>query len=92
MKTFSQSRHLLTSAPASVPQSLISKAGPFLPLAEIYFDVPVRSQCQVFPLYSEALSLGIDFGVIVFDIRSNWGADITSLCSIHVYGHTVLVD
>ncbi|KAH9039012.1 hypothetical protein EDB85DRAFT_1818316, partial [Lactarius pseudohatsudake] len=43
------------------------------------FDITARSLRQVFPLYSEALSLGIDFGVIVFDIRSNWGAEITSL-------------
>lgn len=92
LKTFSQS-HQLTSASTRMPRSLISKAGPFLPLGEIYFNISAGSQRgQVFPLYSEALSLGMDFGVIVFDIRSNWGEDITSLCSIHVYGHTVLVD
>jgi len=70
----------------------MSKEGIFLPLAEIDFDITARSLSQVFPLYTEAQSLGIDFGVIVFDIRSNWGADITSLCSVHVYGRTVVVD
>ncbi|KAH9019516.1 hypothetical protein EDB85DRAFT_1817267, partial [Lactarius pseudohatsudake] len=85
MKVFSQSRHSFTSTLAGVPR-LISKEGTFLPLAEIDFDITARSLRQVFPLYSEALSLGIDFGVIVFDIRSNWGAEITSLCSVRVYG------
>jgi hypothetical protein len=90
MRTFSRSRNPLTSS-ARVPRSLM-KEGPFLLLAEIDFDITARSQRQVFPLHSDALSLGIDFGVIAFDIRSNWGADTTSLCSVHVYGHTVLVD
>ena len=91
LKTFSRSRRSFTSAIERVPRSL-SKEGVFLLLAKIDFDITARSLRQVFPLYSEALSLGIDFGVIVFDIHSNWGADVTSLCSVHVYGHTVLVD
>ena len=91
MKIFSQSRHLFTSALAEIPPRLISKEGVFLPLAEIDYDITARSLYQVFPLYSEALSLGIDFGVIVFHIRSNWGADVTSLCSVRVYGRNVTV-
>lgn len=93
MKIFSQSKHLFTSALAKIPPP-VSKEGVFLPLAEIDYDITARSLYQVFPLYSEVLSLGIDFGVIVFDIRSNWGADVTSLCSVRVYGRngTVLVE
>lgn len=89
MKAFSQSRHVLTSTLAKVPPFPISKEGVFLPLAEINFDVTAQSLRQAFPLSKGALSWGIDFGVIVFDIRSNWGADTTSLCAVHVYGRTV---
>lgn len=92
MKIFSQSRRSFTSALAKTPRPLISKEGVFLPLAEIDFDINAGSLRQVFPLHSEALSLGIDFGVIVFEIHSNWGASITSLCSFDVYGRTVLVE
>jgi hypothetical protein len=91
-RTFLRSQHTFTPTLARAPPSPISKEGVFLPLAEINFDITARSLYQVFPLSNNALSLGIDFGVIVFDIRSNWGADTTSLCSVHVYGRTAPVD
>lgn len=84
MRTFYRSRR---ATPTKVPSS-ISKEGVFLSLAEIQFDILSRSLRQVFPISDNVLSWGIDFGVVVFDIRSNWGADTTSLCSVRVYGHT----
>jgi Sad1 / UNC-like C-terminal len=88
LKSFSQIQSSFTSAIAMVPRSLRNE-GVFLPLAKIDFDITARSLRQVFPLQSRALSLGIGFGVIVFDIRSNWGASVTSLCSVRVYGHAL---
>jgi len=90
MKTYSRIRHTVTSALARVPPFPLSKQGTFLPLVEVDFDITARSLRQAFPLVDEALSWGIDFGVIVFDIHSNWGADITSLCNVHIYGHRVM--
>jgi len=75
-----------------VPPFSISKKGIFLPLADIDFDITAPSLHQIFPLYDKVQSWGLDFGVIVFDIHSNWGGDVTSLCSVHVYGKTVKVD
>ncbi|KAI9434619.1 hypothetical protein H4582DRAFT_1975874 [Lactarius indigo] len=92
MKAFSRSQRAFTSTLAKVPPSPISKEGIFLPLAEIDFDITARSLRQAFPVSKNALLWGIDFGVIVLDIRSNWGADTTSLCTVHVYGRTVPVD
>jgi Sad1 / UNC-like C-terminal len=95
MRAFLQaqdSQHKFTSPLTKVtppPPSSISKEGTFLPLANIDFDITAHSLRQAFPFSSNALSWGIDFGVIVLDIQSNWGADTTSLCSIHIYGHTV---
>ncbi len=92
MKRYSSSPHPFTATIARVPPFSISKRGIFLPLANIDFDITAPSLRQSFPLYDEVQSWGIDFGVIVFDIRSNWGGDVTSLCSVHVYGKTVKVD
>ena len=91
MKPYSLSPHAFTSTLARVPPFSISKRGIFLPLADIDFDVTAPSLRQTFPLYDEVQSWGIDFGVVVFDIRSNWGSDVTSLCSVQVYGKTVNV-
>ena len=92
MKPYSLSQHAFTSILASVPSFPIPKRGVFLPLADIDFDITALSFRQTFPLFDEVESWGIDFGIIVFDIRSNWGSDLTSLCSVHVYGKTVKVD
>ena len=92
MRAISGSQRTFTSTLAKVPPSAISKEGIFLPLAEIDFDITARSLHQGFPISNKALSWGIDFGVVVFDIRSNWGADTTSLCTVRIYGHTVPVD
>jgi hypothetical protein len=86
------SQHAFISTLAKVPPTPISREGLFLPLADIDFDITAQSLRQAFPLSKNALLWGIDFGVIVVDVRSNWGSDITSLCTVHVYGHMVLVD
>lgn len=90
LKAYSRSRHAIASTRARVPPFPISKGGIFLPLAEITFDITALSLRQAFPLFSESQSWGIDFGVIVFHIQSNWGADITSLCGVHIYGRRQL--
>ena len=92
MKPYSSSPHAFTSTLTRVPPFSISKRGIFLPLANIDFDITAPSLHQQFPLYDEVKSWGIDFGVIVFDICSNWGGEITSLCSVYVYGKTVKID
>ena len=61
----------------------------FIPLAEFKFDIRVAAQSsmrQAFPLFDEVRSWGMDFGVMVFHVRNNWGADETLLCSVHIYG------
>ena len=92
MRTFLQvqdSQPSFTSTLSKVPPSPISKEGIFLPLAEINFDITAQSLRQAFPLSNSVLSWGIDFGVVVVDVRSNWGADTTSLCTVQVYGHAI---
>jgi hypothetical protein len=92
MKTYSSSRRVFTSTLSRVPPLSISKRGVFLPLANIDFDITAPSLHQTFPLSSEVQSWGIDFGVIVLDIHSKWGGDVTSLCSVHIYGQRFELD
>ena len=92
MKLYSLSPHGLTSTLTRAPPLSISKRGMFLPLADIEFDITAPSLSQTFALYNEVKLWGIDFGIIVFDIRNNWGGDTTSLCSVRVYGEIVKVD
>ncbi|KAI9431175.1 hypothetical protein H4582DRAFT_1789667, partial [Lactarius indigo] len=90
MEAYKQSRDAFASTIVRRPPFPTSREGLFLPLAEIEFDITTQSLHQSFPLYDEAKSWGIDFGIIVFQVRSNWGADVTSLCSVHVYGCTTV--
>ncbi|KAH8976807.1 hypothetical protein EDB86DRAFT_2820073, partial [Lactarius hatsudake] len=68
MKTFSWSQLAFTSTLRKVPPFPISKEGVFVLLAKIDFDITTQSLCQVFSVSDSALSWGIDFGVIVFNI------------------------
>ena len=90
MEAYKRSRRSFASVFLRHPPFPMSKEGLFLPLAEFEFDITAPSMRQAFPLYEEVRSWGIDFGVVVFQVRSNWGANVTSLCSVHVYGSTIL--
>ena len=90
VEAYKRSRNALVSA--SLRRAPFPREGVFLPLAEFEFDITGPPMRQVFPLFDEAKSWGIDFGVIVFQVRSNWGADVTSLCTVHVHGCTVQAD
>ena len=92
MKLYSLSPHGLTSTLTRVPPLLISKRGIFLPLADIEFDITAPSLSQTFALYNKVKLWGIDFGIIMLDIRNNWGGDTTLLCSVCVYGEIGKVD
>ncbi|KAH8976749.1 hypothetical protein EDB86DRAFT_2769481, partial [Lactarius hatsudake] len=86
MEAYKRSRDAYAPTSVRRPPFPMSREGLFLPLAEIEFDITLPSMRQAFTLYDEARSWGIDFGVIVFQVRSNWGADLTLLCSVHIYG------
>ena len=81
MEAYKRSRDAFASALLRHPPFPKPREGLFIPLAEFEFDITAPSMRQAFPLSDEARSSGIDFGVIVFQVRSNWGADVTSLLS-----------
>ena len=91
MEAYKRSRDAFASALLRHPPFPKPREGLFIPLAEFEFDITAPSMRQAFPLSDEARSSG-NFGVIVFQVRSNWGADVTSLCSVHVHGCTISPD
>lgn len=57
----------------------------FVPLAfgKYGIDGPTLQEFEVF---SEPGELGLDFGVVVLQILSNWGGPSTTICRVNVMG------
>jgi hypothetical protein len=65
-------------------------SGSFIKLVHIEYspfdrELPV----QTFPVYQNILRAGFDFGLIVVEIRGNWGATETCLCRVRVHGKDI---
>jgi hypothetical protein len=73
MKAYKRSRDAFASVLLRHPPFPMPREGLFIPLAEFEFDITAPSMRQAFPLSDEAKSSGMDFGVIVLQVRSNWG-------------------
>lgn len=56
-------------------------------LAEIVYDPDSASPIQTTPIPAEIIDLGIDVGIVIFKVTSNWGADLTCLYRVRVHGH-----
>lgn len=48
-------------------------------LASFTYDPSLPSHIQTFPVASEVVELGIDVGIVIFRVESNWGGDFTCL-------------
>ena len=58
-----------------------------LPLAIVEYDIHASSHVQTFPIDSKVVDSRIDFGIVVLDVVSNWGANSTCLYRFRVHGH-----
>ncbi len=58
----------------------------FIPLATFEYDIYADSHVQTFPIYTPVVRSGIDVGLVVLDVVSNWGSNTTSLCRLRVHG------
>ncbi|KAJ6593033.1 hypothetical protein B0H19DRAFT_911617, partial [Mycena capillaripes] len=62
----------------------------YIRIASFRYDIHSRNNVQTFPVDAEIRSLGIDFGVVVLVINSNWGKDeYTCLYRIRVHGQQI---
>ncbi|KAJ7855444.1 hypothetical protein B0H14DRAFT_2579314 [Mycena olivaceomarginata] len=59
----------------------------FIRIATLQYDIYSPNHIQTFPVDTEIRNLGIDFGVVVLIVKSNWGmGEYTCLCRIRVHG------
>ncbi|KAG6817663.1 hypothetical protein H0H87_005420 [Tephrocybe sp. NHM501043] len=64
----------------------LPRAASYVRIAEFTYDVGAPRNVQTFPVNSELRALGIDFGVVVLMMKSNWGRDYTCLYRLRVHG------
>ncbi|KAH7905663.1 hypothetical protein BJ138DRAFT_1017418, partial [Hygrophoropsis aurantiaca] len=59
----------------------------FLELSHFHFD-PYRgeSMTQTFPIHSALSGMKLDFGIVVLEVKDNWGATQTCLYRVRVHG------
>ncbi|KDR76219.1 hypothetical protein GALMADRAFT_68048 [Galerina marginata CBS 339.88] len=59
----------------------------FIRLANFTYDIHAPSNVQTFPVDPEIKALGVDFGIVVLRVLSNWGRDeFTCLYRFRVHG------
>jgi hypothetical protein len=48
-------------------------------LATVLYDPSAENPTQTFPIPPAIIELGVDVGIVIFKIESNWGGDLTCL-------------
>ncbi|KAI0069523.1 hypothetical protein K474DRAFT_1610304 [Panus rudis PR-1116 ss-1] len=57
-----------------------------VPLASVHFDIRYGNLIQMFAVFSEIAEAGMDFGIVIFQVHSNYGSDHTELYHVGIYG------
>ncbi|KAJ6466010.1 hypothetical protein C8R47DRAFT_991086 [Mycena vitilis] len=69
---------------------ILPKSPEYIRIASFQYDIHSPSNVQTFPVERDISSLGIDFGVVVLVIKSNWGMEeYTCLYRVRVHGRTM---
>lgn len=75
--------------PESLPESL-PESESFIRLAQFTYDIRKNNHIQTFSVPQEIQDLGVDIGIVVMFIQSNWGEpEWTCLYRFRVHGHDV---
>ncbi|KIP11222.1 hypothetical protein PHLGIDRAFT_125098 [Phlebiopsis gigantea 11061_1 CR5-6] len=68
--------------PKTLPSSV-----PYMRITNFTYNIYAPNHIQTFPVPQEIQDLGIDFGVVVLVVKSNWGReDFTCLYRVRVHG------
>ncbi|KAG6842320.1 hypothetical protein C0991_010608 [Blastosporella zonata] len=61
----------------------------YVRIAQFMYDVHAPRNVQTFPVDPELRALGVDFGVVVLMMKSNWGREFTCLYRLRVHGQRI---
>lgn len=71
--------------PSDLPRSRNVR---YVPITSFMYDIHASNNVQTFPVYQDIQDLGLDFGVVVLVVKSNWGSkDLTCLYRFRVHGN-----
>ncbi|KAJ2965632.1 hypothetical protein NUW54_g14055 [Trametes sanguinea] len=89
-------RRLRLVPPNATLVDAIGHAGPrlthgytYVPLALIEYDINAVSHVQTFAVDPYVARSGMDFGVVVLEILSNWGGPDTCLYRVRLHGRPI---
>ena len=70
------------------PRSLPHSAR-YVRIARFEYDVEAPNAVQTFPVEEEVREMGMDFGIVVLRVLSNWGQEFTCLYRFRVHGQMI---
>jgi SUN domain-containing protein 1/2 len=82
-------RHIARSSQLplhSIKGPAITNSYSYIPLKIFEYDIHAPSHIQTFEVTKDIRALGMDFGVVVLEILSNWGGSSTCLYRVRIHG------
>jgi SUN domain-containing protein 1/2 len=77
----------IPTQPRSLPHS-----ARYVRIAQFEYDAEAPNAVQTFPVDEEVRKMGMDFGIVVLRVLSNWGQEFTCLYRFRVHGQMITAE